>query len=75
MLVDYRLDERIHGIELIQQIWASIEKNIPAALVTADKQDELRQQCREQGIGFLGKPVKPAALRAWLNRQKARAMG
>lgn len=70
LLVDYRLGEKINGVELIEKLHSLRDEAIPAALITADVQDELRQQCREKGVGFLGKPLKPAALRAWMNRQK-----
>ena len=73
LLVDYQLEEAVDGLQLIEQLRAIKNRNLPAALVTADKHDELHQQCREQGVGFLGKPVKPAGLRAWLSRQRQKA--
>ena len=35
-------------------------------LVTADVSDALKRRARELGYPLLGKPLKPASLRAWL---------
>ncbi len=67
LLVDYRLEEELNGLQLINRLRERSGWSIPAALVTADNHDELRQQCREQKVGFIGKPVKPAAMRAFIN--------
>ncbi|MGB1271403.1 MAG: response regulator, partial [Endozoicomonas sp.] len=75
LLVDFQLGARMTGVELIQAIRERLGDEVPAVLVTADKQPELRQQCLERGITFLGKPVKPAAMRAVLNRYQARIHG
>ena len=72
LLVDYQLEEAVNGLQLIGQLRKLKNKRFAAALVTANKQDELGQQCRESNVGFLGKPVKPASLRAWLNSQLQR---
>ncbi|MGI9279289.1 MAG: hybrid sensor histidine kinase/response regulator [Endozoicomonas sp.] len=67
LLVDYRLDEEETGLELIERIRMKCDRLIPAILITADRQDSLQIQCREADIRFLGKPVKPAALRALIS--------
>ncbi len=67
LLIDYRLEEAINGIELIGEIRKKFGNEIAAILITADKHDELRMQCRELNVGFLGKPLKPAGLRALMN--------
>ena len=73
MLVDYRLEEPVNGLELIDRLNAQVDFELPAALVTADTHDELRLQCREKKVGFLRKPVKPAAMRAFINSALAKA--
>ncbi|UYM15560.1 PAS domain-containing hybrid sensor histidine kinase/response regulator [Endozoicomonas euniceicola] len=66
LLMDYQLEEHCNGIELIQKLREIGGHNIPAVLITANTRQNLREQCLEQGIRFLAKPVKPAALRALL---------
>ncbi|OED45281.1 hypothetical protein ACH42_05195 [Endozoicomonas sp. (ex Bugula neritina AB1)] len=72
LLVDYRLDESVNGLELIGMIRDKANHYFSAALVTADNHDELRAQCRELKVGFLVKPVKPASMRAYINSVLAR---
>ncbi|GAC15776.1 hybrid sensor histidine kinase/response regulator [Aliiglaciecola lipolytica] len=67
LLVDYHLTNKANGIEVIAQLRAKYGSHIPAVLVTANQQDEIVDLCKKQGIGYLGKPVKPAKLRALLN--------
>ena len=67
LLVDYRLEEGESGLELIDRIRVKYDRFIPAVLITADRQDSIQIQCRDADIGFLGKPVKPAALRALMS--------
>ena len=45
---------------------------LPAVLVTADRSSEVRQQAERLDIPVIGKPVKPAALRAVLARWHGR---
>ncbi len=71
LMVDYQLGE-ITGIELIERIRRLAGCSLNAVLVTANQQDDVRKRCAKKGIGFLKKPVKPAAMRAILNRYGAR---
>jgi CheY-like chemotaxis protein len=41
-------------------------KDFPAALITADRTPQVRDEAREKNIQVLNKPLKPAALRAFL---------
>ena len=41
-------------------------RDLPAALLTGDGSDPLKNAAREYGCTGLTKPVKPACLRAWL---------
>lgn len=65
LLVDYHLDEET-GIEAIAALRAKLGSGIPAALVTADRSPTVRSEARSKDIQVLNKPVKPAALRAFL---------
>ncbi|MGO0306755.1 PAS domain-containing hybrid sensor histidine kinase/response regulator [Endozoicomonas acroporae] len=68
LMVDYQMGDQASGIELIERIRKQSGYQTGAVLVTANQQDELRQQCRELNISYLRKPVKPGAMRAILNR-------
>jgi CheY-like chemotaxis protein len=65
-LVDYHLPESMNGLNAIDALRATCGRDIPAALVTADGSDALLRAAREQGCTVLTKPLKPAALRAFL---------
>ncbi|MGI9282066.1 MAG: hybrid sensor histidine kinase/response regulator [Endozoicomonas sp.] len=64
LLVDYRLDDSMDGIQLTEELRALSSCSLPAILITADKQDAVRNRCRDLDIRLMGKPVKPASLRA-----------
>jgi len=67
-LVDQHLDDAQHGFACLQQ---HLPHGVLAALVTADSDPELPQQVKQHGWGFLRKPLKPAALRAFLTHANA----
>ncbi|MRI35046.1 hybrid sensor histidine kinase/response regulator [Endozoicomonas sp. OPT23] len=67
LLMDYRLEQRLNGIELIEEIRRQLDIEMPAILISADKQGDIVSECREKEIDFLAKPVKPASLRALMN--------
>ncbi len=71
LMVDYQMGDQVNGIDLIERIRERLGYQAGAVLVTANQQDDLRQQCRELNISYLRKPVKPAAMRAVLNRYEA----
>ncbi|MUH72736.1 PAS domain-containing hybrid sensor histidine kinase/response regulator [Psychrosphaera haliotis] len=67
LLVDYQLvPSNITGLELIQSIRSHFQDAIPAALVTAMKDEELKAQCDAFGVRHMLKPLKPAPLKSWL---------
>ena len=72
LLVDYHLDNKVTGLEIIEALRSAAEQAIPAAIVTADHSDEVAELIREAGHTLLRKPVKPAALRALVNRVLSR---
>ncbi|MER2604683.1 MAG: PAS domain-containing hybrid sensor histidine kinase/response regulator [Siculibacillus sp.] len=65
MLVDYHLDDG-NGIDAVVQLRWRFGSDIPAALITADRSPEMREDAAEKSIAVLNKPLKPAALRAVL---------
>jgi len=75
LLVDYHLDDG-NGIDAVVQLRWRFGSDLPAALITADRGPQVRQEASEKSIAVLNKPVKPAALRAVLAQwrtQKAAA--
>ncbi|MCK3775960.1 PAS-domain containing protein [Ensifer sesbaniae] len=67
IIADYHLDDGT-GIEAIAKIRLSAGEAIPALLVTADRSPEVRAAAERDGISIQNKPVRPAAMRAWLTQ-------
>jgi Na+/proline symporter/signal transduction histidine kinase/CheY-like chemotaxis protein len=65
LLVDYHLDQG-NGIDTIATLRNALGVSLPAALITADRTPAVRDEAREKNIQVLNKPLKPAALRAFL---------
>jgi Na+/proline symporter/signal transduction histidine kinase len=63
MLVDYHLDTG-NGIEAIVELRRRFGADLPAILITADRSPHVRDEARAHVVQMLGKPLKPAALRA-----------
>ena len=68
LLVDYHLDDDVTGIQVIEELRAHTETDIPAIIVTADHSQGVRDMIRDSGHALLHKPIKPAALRALMSR-------
>jgi CheY-like chemotaxis protein len=66
LLVDYHLPDALNGLNAIDALRTMCGLEVPAALVTADGSDALLRAARDQGCTVLTKPLKPAALRAFL---------
>jgi Na+/proline symporter/signal transduction histidine kinase len=69
MLIDYHLDEGT-GIDAVTQLRWRFGPTVPAALVTANRSPMLREEATSRDVAVLFKPVKPAALRAFLAQQR-----
>ena len=67
MIADYHLDHG-HGLAAIKAIRKSLRKPVKAILLTADRTAELRVQAEAMDVQVFNKPLKPAALRAWLSQ-------
>ncbi|HWJ99507.1 MAG TPA: hybrid sensor histidine kinase/response regulator [Xanthobacteraceae bacterium] len=65
LLVDYHLDEGT-GIEAVKVLRAKVGSDLPAALVTAERSPQVRDEARAAEIQVLYKPLKPAMLRAFI---------
>jgi signal transduction histidine kinase/CheY-like chemotaxis protein len=65
LLVDYHLDDGT-GIDAIRALRAKLGGEIPAALVTAERSPQVRDEARDGNIQILYKPLRPAMLRAFI---------
>ena len=66
LLVDFHLHDRLDGLATVAELRRRAGRALPAALLTGDGSDALKAAARRAGCAVLTKPVKPAALRAWL---------
>ncbi len=74
LLADYQLDDDDTGIDTIRTLRALAGEEIPAVLVSANRQRELFQLGQEMSFSVLNKPVQPVRLRAlidWQTRGRA----
>jgi PAS domain S-box-containing protein len=65
LLADYHLDNGRVGTDLISAVRQRLGANIPAAVITADRNNEVHQLVKLlPAVSLLMKPIKPARLRA-----------
>ena len=74
LLVDYHLDNKVTGLDVIAALSDVAGTQLPAAILTADHSAEVSERVRNAGHALLHKPVKPAALRALINRILSRGV-
>ncbi|MEE4317392.1 MAG: ATP-binding protein, partial [Erythrobacter sp.] len=68
MLADYHLEDGLTGDEAVARIRAVHRENLPAAIVTADRSEEVKAKLSALDLPILTKPIKPAQLRALLRQ-------
>jgi PAS domain S-box-containing protein len=65
LLADYHLDNGRIGTDLISAVRHQLGETIPAAVITADRNNEVQQLVQLlPAVSLLMKPIKPARLRA-----------
>lgn len=64
LIMDFHLGEELNGIDLYLNLQKQWQKTVPAILVTAQGDSQIKQLALSHGMKFLAKPVKPIALRA-----------
>ena len=69
ILADYHLNNET-GLDAIDKLQARFDQLAVCCLVTADRSVELKETAESRGIHIFNKPVKPAALRLFLSRQR-----
>lgn len=67
ILMDYQLNDNCDGISLIKSLRTVWRDTIPAILITAVRDEEVKVAAKSEQIHYLSKPVKPAKLKALLN--------
>ncbi|KAB0496702.1 hybrid sensor histidine kinase/response regulator [Pseudomonas vancouverensis] len=67
-LVDYHLDHGETGTGLMAWLRTQMGEPVPGVVISADGHPETVALVHAAGLDYLAKPVKPAALRALLNR-------
>lgn len=67
ILMDYQLGHEHDGISLIKALREIWQANVPAILITAVRDVELKQATKAEDIHYLSKPIKPGKLKALLN--------
>jgi CheY-like chemotaxis protein len=70
ILADYHLDEG-DGLALIDEVRRTMNLEVPAVLLTADRTPAVREAAGAARVHILNKPVRPAALRALLTQWRA----
>ena len=65
--MDYQLGHEHDGITLIKALREIWQTNVPAILITAVRDVELKQATKAADIHYLSKPIKPGKLKALLN--------
>lgn len=66
ILADFHLDDDLTGCQAIRTVRRHFDRDIPAAVITADRSDDTRRLITAQYLPILNKPVKPNRLRALL---------
>lgn len=68
ILADYQLDDNRNGLDAMDSIRKHLGNDIPGILITGYMAPEVRDDAGSRGYQVLYKPVKPAALRALVNK-------
>ncbi|MBC7184979.1 MAG: response regulator, partial [Marinobacter sp.] len=68
ILADYQLDDNKNGLDAMDSIRDALCDDIPGILITGYMAPEVREDAIARSYQILYKPVKPAALRALVNK-------
>lgn len=73
ILADYHLSDIHTGIMALEQLKPLWRQPIPTIVITADRTEAVKEEIEVANAQLLTKPVRPAALRAMINRLIAQA--
>ena len=68
ILADYQLDDNRNGLDAMDTLRKEIDPGIPGILITGYTAPEVREDAIKRGYQVLYKPIKPAGLRAMVNK-------
>jgi CheY-like chemotaxis protein len=68
ILADYQLDDEKNGLDAMDTLRSDAGFDVPGILITGYMAPEVREDAANRGYQILYKPVKPAALRAMVNK-------
>lgn len=68
IISDFRLAGVLNGVDVIRSVRALVGDEVPAMLISGDTGEETLRLAQQEGLPLLHKPVRPARLRAILNR-------
>ena len=71
LLVDYHLDGNVNGVMVAEELQSKLSGIVPGIIMTADQTQQSKHDAAAHGFQILHKPLKPAALRAMMNRMLA----
>jgi DNA-binding NtrC family response regulator len=63
VIADYHLDHDANGVDLVKQILAQQDWQLPCIINSADPGEQVRQHTSDANFYFIRKPVKPLALK------------
>jgi len=66
MVSDYRLQDDLNGLQLVQRLQTQLPHHPPACLMSGDTDPAVIQAVQAAGFTLLHKPVRPAKLRSLL---------
>ncbi|MEM8729778.1 MAG: PAS-domain containing protein [Pseudomonadota bacterium] len=72
ILADYQLDGPKTGVDAIRMVREMYDVNVPALLITANRQKSLWREGAENDVSVLAKPVKLAPLRGLIDQKVRR---
>ncbi|MYM64864.1 NahK/ErcS family hybrid sensor histidine kinase/response regulator [Pseudomaricurvus sp. HS19] len=67
LILDYHLDDDDTGLQAEAIVRRKLKRPVPSLFITANYNNELRQQVKEMGFRLINKPVKPLKLKSVLS--------
>ncbi len=72
ILADYQLDEEDNGVKTIVELRRATKTDIPAIMITANREEDLSEQSRAHRFTILTKPVELSRLRPLIDWETRR---
>ncbi len=69
IIIDYRLENNLNGMEVIQDILTELGSNTHVIIISAETSPDRLKEIQETGCNLLHKPVSPALLRLTLQKK------